>query len=174
MARRALAAVATLAATLPAASALFSTTLHGAPTEVVQPGTPGVATMELQPWLTTVDADVRALYSASAALRSLSSTRCVRPPAPRWARYAGCLRGCLVAANQRAAGLWELRLRLVTSPMFLTCSALSLQAVCNDGTPAGYYYVKGASRLAACANARPCALCASVRMRLPFGAFRSR
>ena len=57
MARRALAAVAALAAAMPAA-ALFSTTLHGAPTEVVQPGTPGVATMQLQPWLTTIDPDV--------------------------------------------------------------------------------------------------------------------
>jgi hypothetical protein len=77
VARRALAAVAALAASLPAASALFSTTLHGAPTEVVQPGTPGVATMQLQPWLTTVDPEARA------------------PPVP-------CSRGTLRALRSRA------------------------------------------------------------------------
>jgi len=44
---------------LPTASALFSTTLHGAPTEVIEPGTPGAATLTLQPWLTTYDQDVR-------------------------------------------------------------------------------------------------------------------
>ena len=64
MARRVLAAAAALAASLPRASALFSTTLHGAPTEVVEPGTPGVATMELQPWLTTIDSEVRARRAA--------------------------------------------------------------------------------------------------------------
>jgi len=42
---------------LPTASALFSTTLHGAPTEVIEPGTPGAATLTLQPWLTTYDQD---------------------------------------------------------------------------------------------------------------------
>ena len=38
----------------------FSTTLHGAPTEVIEPGTAGAATLTLQPWLTVYDADVRA------------------------------------------------------------------------------------------------------------------
>ncbi len=51
------ACVATLARSVRAE---FSTTLHGAPTEIVEPGTPGAATLELQPWLTTVDPDVRA------------------------------------------------------------------------------------------------------------------
>lgn len=31
----------------------------GAPTQVVEPGTPGTSTLELQPWLTTYDPDVR-------------------------------------------------------------------------------------------------------------------
>ena len=58
------------AALASSASALFSTTLHGAPTEVIEPGTPGAATLTLQPWLTDYDADVRAppLRSAQALL----------------------------------------------------------------------------------------------------------
>ena len=57
--RRWAAALACAAAALSPAAALFSTTLHGAPTEQIQPGTPGAATLELQPWLTTVDPEVR-------------------------------------------------------------------------------------------------------------------
>jgi hypothetical protein len=36
-------------------------------TEIVEPWTPGVATMELQPWLTTYDPDVRAHARVRAA-----------------------------------------------------------------------------------------------------------
>ena len=64
LARRALLA---LALASPAALAqpsgpsgqLFSTTLHGAPQEEIQPGTPGATTLQLQEWLTDVDPDVR-------------------------------------------------------------------------------------------------------------------
>jgi hypothetical protein len=31
----------------------------GAPSEVIEPGTPGASTLDLQPWLTTYDPDVR-------------------------------------------------------------------------------------------------------------------
>lgn len=65
MAPRWAAALAAAGLALPAASALFSTTLHGAPTEQIQPGTPGAATLTLQPWLTTVDPDVRARASVA-------------------------------------------------------------------------------------------------------------
>jgi hypothetical protein len=59
MTRRWAAALACAAALVSPAVSLFSTTLHGAPTEQIQPGTAGAATLALQPWLTTVDPDVR-------------------------------------------------------------------------------------------------------------------
>ena len=50
---------ATLGSAAAASSGQFSTTLHGAPTELIEPGTPGATTLQLQPWLTLYDANVR-------------------------------------------------------------------------------------------------------------------
>ena len=102
MARRALAAVAALAAAMPAA-ALFSTTLHGAPTEVVQPGTPGVATMQLQPWLTTIDPDVRPESLRSRGARAICACAALARPRNCCGGYAGGVRGSLVATSLGAA-----------------------------------------------------------------------
>lgn len=44
-----------------ASGAQFSTTLHGAPTELIEPGTPGATTLQLQPWLTNYDPNVSSL-----------------------------------------------------------------------------------------------------------------
>lgn len=52
-----------------AAQQLFSTTLHGSPAEIVEPGTPGAATMQLQPWLTDYDPDVRGPHVCARAVR---------------------------------------------------------------------------------------------------------
>ena len=123
MACRVLAAAATLAASLPGASSLFSTTLHGAPTEVVEPGTPGVATMELQPWLTTVDPAARALArrrlssvharsrGSCDAARTREATLCVqRARRPRMRRGRGLARGvtpCFRAARAAVLLCWR-------------------------------------------------------------------
>lgn len=64
------------AALAHSAAAVFSTTLHGAPTQTIQPGTPGAATLQLQPWLTTIDPDVR---TRSAGRHSVFSAAPVHP-----------------------------------------------------------------------------------------------
>jgi len=143
MARRVFAAAAALAAasSLPGASSLFSTTLHGAPTEVVEPGTPGVATMELQPWLTTVDPAARARARRrfpAAHARSRGSCDAARTRAASLrTRRARRLRTC-------ASGWPRLpRARNPSSGMPGPYTLAPAQAVCNDGTPAGYYYKEG-------------------------------
>jgi hypothetical protein len=43
--------------------------------ETIQPGTPGAATMALQPWLTTYDADVRARVAHARGAAGLPGSR---------------------------------------------------------------------------------------------------
>jgi hypothetical protein len=70
----------TVSAQQPQGGQLFSTTLHGAPQEVIEPGTPGATTLQLQEWLTDIDPDVRPLVAFCVLLcfrgpRSLCRTR---------------------------------------------------------------------------------------------------
>ena len=66
----ALAAPAALAQPSGSSGQLFSTTLHGAPQETIEPGTPGATTLQLQEWLTEVDPDVRGVLLVLVALCS--------------------------------------------------------------------------------------------------------
>jgi hypothetical protein len=95
MARRLASALACAVALASPAAALFSTTLHGAPTEQIEPGTPGAATLELQPWLTTVDPDVRA------------QRRCRRRHT--LTRSGGGTGGCSTRAPRRGGAAWAAR-----------------------------------------------------------------
>jgi hypothetical protein len=168
MARRLASALACAVALASPAAALFSTTLHGAPTEQIEPGTPGAATLELQPWLTTIDPEVRALRRqrhCASAMRALPhpkrapaglavaacgrSGALARRGAVRAVRVcAAAVRGAAARAGprtgQRTLGVRKGTGCTTATPPLLPCAARA-QAVCNDGTSAGYYYVKGAA-----------------------------
>ena len=104
--RRGLGAVCA-AALAHSAAAMFSTTLHGAPTQTIEPGTPGAATLELQPWLTTIDPDVRA-RSACTGRAKHGLCRFCAPSARSPAPLCSCVsrfRPCMCAAWCRARGL---------------------------------------------------------------------
>jgi hypothetical protein len=121
MSRRWLVAAVAAAATAAVASAaatqdLFSTTLHGAPTEVIEPGTAGASTLQLQPWLTAIDPDVRcrARPSRAPACARANCARALRAAAQRghaagWrasccrAAPAACLQSCPQRALRAAA-----------------------------------------------------------------------
>ena len=92
----------------------------GAPSEVIEPGTPGASTLNLQPWLTTYDPDVRALSSATRVAPCACFTRV----------------GCYYIRAGACARSPSCRLLMLPAP--------AAQAVCNDGTPGGYYFIEGA------------------------------
>jgi hypothetical protein len=166
-ARRALLAAA--AACGARACAAFDTPLGGSADEVTQFTSLGAGTLQLQPLLTELDPDVRAPCGAGALLRFRtpptqhpSGARAARPAArrggapagrarraaPRGARHAAGVRRISSARTARDGARHPNHISHTHTPAHTHSLAESrraapAQAVCMDGTGAGYYFQPG-------------------------------
>jgi len=114
-----------------ASGAQFSTTLHGAPTELIEPGTPGATTLQLQPWLTNYDPNVSSLAcdlrfcctrlqphsQHDSALTAPRASGCVQRRHACWLLLESWCVGCATEAAGRVLGVRQLALSHLTPPL---------------------------------------------------------